>query len=254
MCFDVKSRLIAQLKRAKHRGDTELIGDLNEKIKEWELVDYYHISGFSHPRLLIYTDTDPYMPLPATWGLVPFWVKSEDQKNRIWNSTLNARGETIFEKPAFRSSAESKRCLIYVDGFYEHHHFNGKTYPFYIQRYDGEPFAIAGLWSSWRDTGGILLNTFTIVTTVGNSMMSEIHNNPKMQGPRMPVILGEEKTGLWLQPIKTPLDKRMIENLLQPLPDKELKAHTVRQLRGKYASGNSPQASEEYFYPDLEMR
>ena len=83
-------------------------------------------------------------------------------------------------------------------------------------------------------------------------MMAKIHNNPKLEGPRMPVILPEENTDLWLQPIKTPTDKRMIENLIQPFPDEELHAHTVHRIHGKNASGNIFEATDEYFYPELE--
>lgn len=116
-----------------------------------------------------------------------------------WNNTLNARGETIFEKPSFRTSAKNHRCIIYVAGFYEHHHYNNKTYPFFIYRKDAQPMALAGLWSEWKnpDTGG-RLNTFSIVTTKGNKMMARIHNNPKLKEPRMPVILPSELEDEWL--------------------------------------------------------
>ncbi|WP_246130278.1 SOS response-associated peptidase [Bizionia saleffrena] len=214
----------------------------------------HHISGFSHPELLIYTDDSPDFPTVATWGLVPHWVKDEVQMKKFWNNTLNARGETIFEKPSFRQAAKNNRCLIYIDGFYEHHHFNNKTYPFFIQRKDENPIALAGLWSEWinPETKG-RMNTFSIVTTVGNSMLAKIHNNPKIKGPRMPLILPLELEDNWLNTIDDELDKQKIQELIQSSPEEELKAHTVRKLRGKEYIGNIPEISNEFIHEELEF-
>ena len=78
------------------------------------------------------TNEKPLQPQLFHWGLIPAWVKDNQTAQTIVNQTVNARGETIFEKPAFKSSAKNKRCIVYVDAFYEHHHANGKTYPFRI--------------------------------------------------------------------------------------------------------------------------
>ena len=136
MCYDIKTSLETQLKRAKRFNDEQAIREIEEKLLPYLDLPLYHASGYSHPSLLIYTNDSPHIPIIASWGLVPHWVKDNTQRKKIWNNTLNARGETIFEKPSFRESARSKRCLIYVDGFYEHHHFKGKTYPFLIKRKD----------------------------------------------------------------------------------------------------------------------
>ena len=254
MCYDVKAKLEAQLKRARHYQDEGWIRKLEEKLRPYYDEPIFHASGFAHPTMLIYTNDKPYEPILAVWGLIPHWVKDSAQKRKLWNNTLNARGETIFEKPSFRSSAKNKRCLIVLEGFYEHHHFKGKTYPFFVSRKDGKLITVAGLWSEWVDKEtGEVVNSFTIVTTQGNDLLSKIHNNPKLKGPRMPVILPDGMEDEWLRPINTDSDKEAIIDLIQPYTVDDLLAHSVRRLRGKEAVGNVPEASEKFEYPELEI-
>ncbi|MCW8981118.1 SOS response-associated peptidase [Altibacter sp.] len=252
MCYDIKASLEAQLNRARRRNDLQAIDEIMERLLPLTDLPIYHYSGFSHPEILIYTDRSPDFPEVATWGLIPHWVKDIEQSKKLWNNTLNARGETIFDKPSFRTSAMSNRCIIFVDGFYEHHHFDGSTYPFFIYHGSGKPLPLAGLWSEWSDpdSGGVIL-TFSIVTTTGNTLLSRIHNNPKLKGPRMPVILLEEDEDDWLQPMEDELDKKRIEKLIQEYPEDELKAHSVTRLRGKEYPGNVSEISEEVIYPAL---
>ena len=253
MCFDIKASLVVQLSRARRKNDAKAVKEILERLIPLTNLPIYHASGFSHPELLIYTDRSPEFPEVATWGLVPHWVRDEQEMKKQWNNTLNARGETIFEKPSFQASAKNNRCLIYVDGFYEHHHYKGKTYPFYISRKDKQPMALAGLWSEWKNpiTGGIL-NTFTIVTTKANALMAEIHNNPKLQEPRMPVILPTELEDKWLISINDELDIKAIEELIREYPEGELQGHTVAKLRGKEYPGNVKTISEKVIYKELE--
>jgi putative SOS response-associated peptidase YedK len=253
MCYDIKASLEAQLKRARQYGDEVAIREIEEKLAPLTDLPIYHASGFQHPRLLIYTEDDPAWPRIATWGLVPHWVKDRAQQQKIWNNTLNARGETIFEKPSFRTAARHHRCLIYVDGFYEHHHHRGKTYPYFISRKDVQPLIFAGLWSPWRvPESGTYENTFSIVTTEGNPMMTRIHNNPKLSGPRMPLILDEAWAEKWLSEVEEELDVKALQDLIQPYPEEELKAHTVHKLRGKEYPGNVPEIDKEVVYPELQ--
>ena len=174
---------------------------------------------------------------------------------KFYNKTLNARSETIFEKPSFRNSAKDNRCVIMVDGFYEHHHHNGKTYPFYIKKKNGKPFLLAGLWSNWRSKDGTTnLDTFTIVTTQGNPLLARIHNNPKLSGPRMPVILPEELASEWLgMEVLSEQDKiHLIEDCCRPYDSSLMEAHTVGPLRGKNRTGNVPETAEEHVYDGLD--
>jgi putative SOS response-associated peptidase YedK len=252
MCYDIKASYEAQLSRAKRKGDLNAIEEIEEKLIPFTDLPLHHASGFSHPELLIYTNRSPDFPEVATWGLVPYWVKTEEQLKKTWNNTLNARGETIFDLPSFKQSAKHHRCIIYLDGFYEHHHYNGKTYPFYIQSIDNNPLAFAGLYSAWTnpETGGIF-KTFSIVTTKGNSLMAKIHNNPKLKGARMPLILTDVEEDIWLNPKQETKVTESIKKLIKAYPEDQLKAHTVNKLRGKGYIGNVEEICEAYIYEEL---
>ncbi|MCB0474717.1 MAG: SOS response-associated peptidase [Flavobacteriaceae bacterium] len=253
MCYDVKAQLESQLKRAYRNNDPQAVDEIKKKLAPLTNLPLYHVSGFQHPVMLIYTNESPYLPVPATWGLIPHWVRDNATAKKLWNQTLNARGQSIFEKPSFRDAAKTHRCLIYVDGFYEHHHLKSNTYPYYIHAKNEEPMALAGLWSEWanRETGE-LVNTFSIVTTLGNPLMEKIHNNPKLEGPRMPLILPEELTDKWLVPVRDDLDKKALQDLIRSYPQDELDAYTVHKLRGKDYLGNVEAISEKVDYPELQ--
>lgn len=253
MCYHLKASLEAQLYRARERGDSQAIEEIEMKLLEFTDLPLHHASGFTHPEMFIYTDESPDFPEVATWGLIPSWVHDEEGAKKIWNNTLNGRGETIFEKPAFRESAKNNRCLIYIDGFYEYHHFNKNTYPFYIYRKDKAPMVLGGLYSDWRNDIGGITKSFSIVTTKGNSMMSKIHNNPKLKGPRMPLILPEELADDWLMTISEDSENEVLKKLIKSFPEEELTAHTVRRLSGKEYIGNIEEISEEYRYEELEF-
>lgn len=249
MCYDIKTSLEKQLRRALLDGSKADAQEIAEKLKIFtkEDIELHHASGFKHPQMFIYTQETPDTPTVATWGLVPEWAAD---KESIWNKTLNARGETIFEKASFRDSATNKRCLIYLEGFYEHHHKNGKTYPYFIKHKEKDLFAVAGLWSEWQNELGELLKTFSIVTTKGNLLMADIHNNPKLPQPRMPLILTADMESQWLD---GKLAQNDIEKLIKPLAGDKLVAHTVGPIKGKKASGNVPQASLEVNYAELQV-
>ncbi len=251
MCYDVKAQLDTQLKRAMRDADEHAIKEIKEKMARETDLPLFHVTGFQHPKMFIYTNESPNYPTVSQWGLVPSWARD---KKDIWNKTLNARGETIFEKNSFKKSAKDKRCIIYIDGFYEHHHHGKETVPYYISRKDKKPISLAGLWNEWTDSEtGEIVNTFSIVTTEGNPMMTKIHNNPKLNGPRMPVILPEELEGKWLAEVKDELDVKALEELLKPYPESEMKAHTVAKLRGKNAIGNQPEATDYYEYKGVQV-
>lgn len=256
MCYDIKAQLESQYTRAKLRGDVHLLDEIRVKLERFTDFPIYHASGFSHPKLLIYTNESPNIPVVSQWGLVPHWVKDDKQLQGIRKKTLNARGHTIFELPSFRSSAKRKRCLVFVDGFYEHHHFKGSTYPHFIYRKDKRPMALAGLWSEWADKEtGKILNTFTLVTTKGNPMMAKIHNNPKSSiGPRMPVILTDQLQDKWLEDYDEELVKEAIEELIKPFPEELLDFRTVDKLRGNAYRGNVKGIDDEVFYPELSQQ
>ena len=254
MCYNITSALQTQLKRAIHNNNSEEINKLLKLLEKYAVTSHYQLSGFAHNELLIYTNESPNIPIPSIWGLVPHWVKDENQKVKLWNSTLNARGESIFEKPSFKKSAESMRCVLYVDGFFEHHHFQNKKYPFLIRQMDNQPIALGGLYSKWVDKNtGEIINSFSIVTTEGNELLSKIHNNPKLDEPRMPLILNEETEEIWLRNENSDIFLDEIKSLIKPNLEIQLKAHTVRRLSGKESAGNQPEAHEEFVYEELDL-
>jgi putative SOS response-associated peptidase YedK len=250
MCYDIQAKLQSQLKRARANGDHASITELTEKLEKFLGKPLFHASGFSHPSLLMYPNTDKFVPVVATWGFIPEWVRTPQQAKELWNSTLNARGETIFEKPSFRESAHHKRCIVPIDGFFEHHHFQSKTYPYFIQRKDQEPMNLAGLYSDWvNPETGELVRTFSFVTKRGNALMGAIHNNPKLSEPRMPVMLDDRQTEDWLD-AKT---EHGVQEIIQQECTLELAAHPVQRLRGKAYLGNTESISEEVEYPELKI-
>ncbi len=152
----------------------------------------------------------------ARWGLVPSWAKDA----RIGNKMINARAETLEEKPSYRQALASRRCLVPADGFYEWRTgAEGKKEPIYIRRQSGGPLAFAGLWERWHPReGGAPLLTFTIVTTAANPLMEQFHQ-------RMPVILPRREYGTWLA--AGSLDDAQLERLLVPYAADDFEAFPV---------------------------
>jgi len=247
MCFDIKTNLETQLKRAIPKYSDQTI-DLFDKFKNQIPKNYHHVSGFSHPKMIIYTNKNPYSPTLSNWGLIPFWTRDQKQANSIRTNTLNARGETIFEKPSFRKAANSNKCIIHIDGYYEHHHYKGKTYPFFIFRKDQKPLSIAGLWDEWININtGEVLNSFSIITTKANQLMQKIHNNPKLTEGRMPVVINNEEEDQWL----TAENKNDCLKYIIPFEDHLIEAYNVGKIRGKHATGNTPEAHQKITYKEL---
>jgi putative SOS response-associated peptidase YedK len=145
------------------------------------------------------------------WGLIPFWAKEIPKRVPL----INARAESITEKPAFRQVFRSKRCLVPADGFYEWVH-QGKKVPWHFTLVDGAPFAMAGLWDVWKNHDNQEIGSFTIITTSANELMAPIHD-------RMPVILDREGSLKWLENT----DSVVLQNLLKPFPAEKMKACRV---------------------------
>lgn len=168
--------------------------------------------------LILRHEKDHHKPMPVMvrWGLVPFWA--DDLK--IGNRMINARSETVVEKPAFRAALKYRRCLIPADGFYEwHRSVDSKTKtPYWIHRPDRKPFAIAGLWESWNKSGAGPVETCTILTTGPNALMGMIHD-------RMPVIVQQRDFDRWLN--ASPEEAASLADLLVPAPDDFLEAWPV---------------------------
>lgn len=161
------------------------------------------------------------------WGLIPSWAKDP----KIGARMINARAETVAEKPSFRAAFKQRRCLVLADGFYEWQQQEKKKQPFYCRMQDERPFAFAGLWEHWEDGNGEAIDSCTVLTTSSNELMRPIHD-------RMPVILAPKDYDLWLDP---KLQKsELLQPLLQPYSDEEMTAYPVGTLVNK-PSNDSPE-------------
>ena len=147
------------------------------------------------------------------WGLVPFWAKDPSIGNRM----INARAETLAEKPSYRTALKKRRCLVLADGFYEWAKTGNGKQPVRIALKSGDPFAFAGLWETWKDPDGRLLRTFTIVTTTPNELVAPIHN-------RMPAVLLPEHEAIWLD---NAADQAIWLDLLRPYPAELMTAYPI---------------------------
>ena len=207
----------------------------------------YHVGAFENVKLPVITNENPKQVELFNWGLIPFWVKDEKTAKDIKERTVNARSETIFEKPAFRSSAGKKHCLVIADGFFEWRYFQGKNYPYYIKLKNREAFSIAGLWDCWdNNTTGEQVYSYTIITTEANPLMAKIHNKKK----RMPAILNKEDEQKWINPS---INKEEALALLKPFNEKEMEAYTISKLitaRGE--DPNVPAVINPFQYNNLE--
>ena len=122
------------------------------------------------------------------WGLVPSWAKDPAIGNRM----INARAETVAEKPSYRAAFKHRRCIVLADGFYEWHREGDVKIPHFISLQSGQPFGLAGLWETWTDRdSGEMLQTTTLITTAANEFMKSLHH-------RMPVILEADAASEWL--------------------------------------------------------
>ncbi|MBF0289080.1 MAG: SOS response-associated peptidase [SAR324 cluster bacterium] len=148
------------------------------------------------------------------WGLVPSWSKDK----KIGNKLINARAETLAEKPSFRNALKRRRCIIPASGFFEWKKEGDQRIPTYIHLKKQKLFAIAGLWEEWQHPDGSMLLTFTIITVAPNHLMETIHN-------RMPAILKPEEESIWLDP--SIQNKNDLQKLLQPYPEEIMETYTV---------------------------
>ena len=156
------------------------------------------------------------------WGLIPSWAKDSKMGARL----INARAETVAEKPSFRSAFRHRRCLVLADGFYEWQQQENQKQkqPYYFRLKDGCPFAFAGLWERWQPADGEAIESCTLLTTEANELMRPIHN-------RMPVILDPKNYDLWLNPEMKQWES--LEALLCPYPPEEMTAYPVNKVVNK---------------------
>lgn len=202
---------------------------------------YYHLNGFTHGNLQIIKMDEPETIYNASWGIIPDWAIHNPEGFRKKSNTLNARGESIFEKASFKDSAEDKRCLILADGFFEPHHENGKAIPYFCyqpttQDKEGQLFLFAGLYNELDDRN----LTATILTTAANDFFMEVHN----KGKRMPLVLDEHYYEDWLDDGMS--EQEINEIIATGMSSLPFKAHPVsRDFYKKGVDTNQPYIVEE---------
>jgi len=195
---------------------SDLIEDLMELEESIELQPRFNIAPTQEAPVVLQRDSSASRRLETLrWGLVPFWAKDRSIGDRM----INARSETVVEKPAFRASFKRKRCLVVADGFYEWQVTGGPKQPFFFRLTSREPFAMAGLWDRWdKGADGSSLETFAILTTEPNSVVEPVHK-------RMPVILERADYAAWLDPDGQDTDR--LQEFLVPYPHTEMEGIPV---------------------------
>ncbi|MGI6454284.1 MAG: SOS response-associated peptidase [bacterium] len=168
----------------------------------------------SVPVIRIHQKTGERELVELRWGLVPHWAKDLS----IGNKMINAKAETLFEKPSYKKAAQKRRCLIPADGFYEWRKEKKQKIPYYFFNKSQQPLALGGIWERWTSPEGEVVETFSIITTEANSLMQPIHN-------RMPLILTADEYDHWLDPtIEQPEE---IQRCLQSYPTEQMEHYSV---------------------------
>ncbi len=175
----------------------------------------------------------------AHWEFIPFWYKSmeEVEASRKKYTTLNAKGETLLTSRIYKEAARERRCLVLSSGFYEWRHYKGKAYPYHIKVKGKDLFYMAGVWQGWTDKEtGERLDTFALITTEANELMTQVHTNKK----RMPTILTDETAEAWMSP---DISEREIKKIATYHTTDLLEAQTIRK---DFRTADDPMEPYEY--------
>jgi putative SOS response-associated peptidase YedK len=194
--------------------DASVLADVFDVDPPRELAPRFNIAPTQTIAIVRAGEEAPRECSMVRWGLVPSWAKDAKMGARM----INARGETVAEKPSFRSAVKTRRCLIPADGFYEWVRTDSGKQPHFIRFADARPFAFAGLWERWHKGEGGPLDTCTIITTTPNELISDLHD-------RMPVILPQSLYDVWLNP--APMTPERLQEVLVPHPAEGMEAYPV---------------------------
>jgi putative SOS response-associated peptidase YedK len=212
-------------------------GFYSEDIERYNPVPNYNLGpGQYHPVL---TNEEPDMFNFLRWGLIPYWAKDE----KIGYKMINARAETLEEKPAFKGALRNRRCLIPLDGFYEwEKRQKGISFPYRFVLQKNEIFSAAGIWESWKTSGGKELRTFSIITVRANKTVGKLHG-------RMPAILFPSEERLWLD---NELKTEELLDLLKPYPEDNMYGYPV-STKVNSVKNNAPDLILETKHPSIEQ-
>jgi putative SOS response-associated peptidase YedK len=195
------------------------IDDLGNRFRVFNLMigsrSRFNIAPGSEMPVIVHEEKNELVIMK--WGMVPHWTKDIQTAKR----PINARAETLSEKPSFKGLLKNRRCLVPASGFFEWKKEGSKKIPFYIHLLKSPLFAFAGLYDRWTDPEGNLVFTYTIITTEPNDLIAKIHN-------RMPSILLPENEDRWLS--KTPLSAGDLKEILTPFPAENMSMYPVSPL------------------------
>ncbi len=192
----------------------EVLGEIFETEESVDWAPRYNLAPTQEVAVLGLDPQGSRSILKMRWGLIPSWAKDPAIGNRL----INARAETVAEKPSYRSSFKKRRCLLLADGFYEWKKVDGIKQPYYFRLEGHRPFAVAGLWSRWRRDGDEGILSCSLITTEANPATREVHD-------RMPVILRPQDYDSWLNPVGDDAEAHL--DLLRPYPGDDLEAFAV---------------------------
>lgn len=252
MCYHIKL-LVSEEEKEKDEFPYSILGNDyqldRQMLAEQDARNYYHVSGFDHPKIPVIMQQQPGRIQYCQWGLIPRWAQNREKAAELQNFTLNATCENVFDKPSFKDSIYKQRCLVLVSGFYENRHEGKLKYPYFIYPAEGHFFLMGGLTSEWtdRETGEII-QTCAIITTPANILMEKIHNTKK----RMPLVFNKEQAQKWLEP---GLDREAIGALMVPCAEEMLRAHTISRLinQSRQRDTNVEGVSDPVVYPELAL-
>lgn len=243
MCF--RNSLTATVAEIEQRLEAEM------EVDAADFQPIYHANGFDYPKWPVVTAQAPRRIQFFNWGLVPHWVKTEAEAEEMRPLTLNAKVETLTQKPSFKYALQNaQRCLIPSTGFFEWQTVNKQKYPYYIKLRNQPIFAMAGVWESWVNPAHAddVWNTFSIITTEANPLMAKIHNTKQ----RMPLILLPGTETIWLQ---NNLSTAALKEIAKPLDDSLMEAFTIsRRLSNQRSNPNIPEVLLPVAYPELSQQ
>lgn len=248
MCYDVSSLTKRADRYAERKGQAELWQEAMQLH-----APIFHSNGWFEPELPVFTNEQPDQIHFHHWPFIPF-VYAPKINGQAMN-TLNARGDKALNSKTYKNSAHERRCLVMLDGFFEHHTLKDNIkIPHYVQMPSREPFMVGGLWQTfYSKRDDIYIDTVSLVTTEPNKEMAWLHNKPSAsEKPRMPFIVPPEYDELWLHGAP----EEAFE-LVKPLPDGALEIHPCKPIRSNKRLkrdyiGNVPEIQQRHHYPELE--
>ena len=206
-----------------------------------------YITGFGFPKIPVVKLEDRSVIGSAYWGFVPSHIKNDADAKKFKTDylTLNAKSETVFKLPTYKSSIMPRRCLIPVTGFFEHRHIDPKTkIPYYIKATTDEIFCMAGIYNNYTNELGEEKCTVSILTTDANSLMAKVHNTKK----RQPLVLDKELEEVWLDP---GLNEPQVKELMKIFEATKMHAHPIEKISPKTTNFSDPNILNEKMYSEI---